>query len=54
MNSFIEHKYNSSTLLDIKDKADHTLKTANEWQLEQKQRDELINKKITMQAEHIR
>lgn len=27
---------------------------AKEWQSEQKQRDEMINKKITMQADHIR
>lgn len=44
----------SSNLLEIKEKAGHTLKTATEWQLEQKHRDELINKKINMQSEHIR
>lgn len=43
-----------SNLLEIRDKAEHTLKTANEWQTEQRQRDELLNKKIAMQSEHIR
>ncbi|XP_055302935.1 uncharacterized protein LOC129568714 isoform X2 [Sitodiplosis mosellana] len=40
-------------LKEIKGKAEHTLKTANEWQHEQQRREELINKKIAMQSEHI-
>lgn len=44
---------NSSNLLDIKDRAESTLQATNEWQKEQKQRDVIINKKITMQSEHI-
>lgn len=43
-----------SNLKEIKGKAEHTLNTANEWQREQHRRDELINKKIAMQEEHIR
>lgn len=43
-----------SNLQEIKDKATHTLNTANEWQYEQQRREELINKKIQMQSEHIR
>lgn len=40
--------------MDIKDKAESTLKLAGDWQEEQKQREELMNKKIAMQTEHIR
>lgn len=43
-----------SNLKEIKGKAEHTLSTATEWQREQHRRDELINKKIAMQEEHIR
>lgn len=31
-----------------------TLKTATEWQNEQKEREAVINKKISMQTDHIR
>lgn len=41
-------------LLEIKSNAENTLRTANEWQVEQKQRDDMINKKISMQTDHIR
>lgn len=41
-------------LLEIKANAENILRTAKEWQSEQKQRDEMITKKIAMQTEHIR
>lgn len=43
-----------SDLMHIKEKAENTLKLANEWQTEQKHREQLMNKKINMQTEHIR
>lgn len=45
---------NYRNLLEIKANAETTLRTAKEWQSEQKQRDEMINKKIAMQTDHIR
>lgn len=45
---------NHRDLLEIKSNAENTLRTAKEWQNEQKQRDDMINKKISMQTDHIR
>lgn len=52
--SFFAIAFFRSNLKEIKGKAEHTLSTANEWKREQQRRDELINKKLTMQEEHIR
>lgn len=41
-------------LLEIKEKAEITLNTAIEWQNEQREREAVINKKISMQTEHIK
>lgn len=41
-------------LLDIRKTAEKTLKDTTEWKKEQTERDVIINKKISMQAEHIK
>lgn len=41
-------------LLDIRKTAEKTLKDTSEWKKEQTERDVIINKKISMQAEHIK
>ena len=43
-----------SDLLDIRKSAEKTVKDTTEWQKEQKEREVIINKKISMQAEHIK
>lgn len=45
---------NYRNLIEIKANAENTLRTAKEWQCEQEQRDEMINKKVSMQTDHIR
>lgn len=61
VNRYPSHIFRSLTialtyrnLLEIKSNAENTLRTAKEWQNEQKQRDDMINKKISMQTDHIR
>lgn len=46
--------FSISALLDIKERAEATLKATTEWKKEQAEREIIVNKKITMQAEHIR